>query len=61
MNKIYTHLQRFLCSKYTGGLVSAELEAGLDQLKGYYKLRTEVIEDSKVGSSRNWSNHQNNY
>lgn len=40
------------------GVMSAELEAGLDQLKGYYRLRAEVMKDSTVGSSRNWALHR---
>lgn len=36
-------------------VVSAELETELNQLKGYCRLRTGVMEDSRVGSSRNLS------
>ena len=36
-------------------VVSAEFETELNQLKGYCRLRTGVMEDSRVGSSRNWS------
>lgn len=56
MNKIPVHKGFSVENRLGEGMVvSAESETELNQLKGYCRLRTGVMEDSRVGSSRNWS------